>query len=853
MKFLRSRGGKIALGAAVVLVLFLTRPGAQSLRARLVRSLGLALNRQVEVSRVNIRLLPQPGFELSDFVVHDDPAFGAEPVLRAQEVTATVRMSSFLHLRSLLRGQFEIARLSLSEPSFNLVRSAEGHWNVEDLLERAAKNPLAPTTKAKGEARPAFPYIEASHARVNFKVGLEKKAFALTDADLALWQDSENTWGMRLKAQPVRTDLNMTDTGFFRVEGTWQRASALHETPLRFNVQWDHAQLGQATKLALGRDKGWRGTLTVSLALQGAPANLTVTTDASVDDFRRSDIAAGSALRLATHCDARYTSGDRFLRNITCRAPVGDGAVTIEGEVAALPDFPNYDLALEAKNVPVASLLALARRAKKNLPADLIATGMVNGAVRMTRKPDQADGYSVWQGEGETSDLILSSKSTRTELNLDRVPFSVVTASPEKKNRTAQQRKPAIVPAEPTELQVGPFNVAMGRLTPARVQGRVSRLGYGFSITGDAEIQKLLALARTAGLPAPALTANGQARVDMQVGGNWSGFTAPQITGAAQLRSVHAEIRGLSDPLEIAAATFQLTPDEIRVTNLTASAGSGTWHGSMTLSRPCASLANCPIRFDLHSVRIATDELGQLFNSHPGKRPWYGFLSRAAPASASGNSYLRSLHASGNIAVDQLLLHKLTATQVSARVEMENGRLQFSDLRGEVLGGKHRGHWMVDFTGGVPVYAGNGVCEEFSLAHLAAAMHDDWLSGTATASYQVTASGVTAAELFSSANASLQIAAHDGSFPHLTLAGAGDPLQMNHFVGRLQLRDREIEIEAGKLVTPGGIYQLSGTATLDRALDLKLAREGAHGFNVTGTLAAPHVVQTPETRAALKP
>lgn len=851
MRFLRSRRGKFATGAALlVLVLFVTRPGAQSLRARLIRSLGLALNRQVEVSRVNIRLLPQPSFELSDFVVHDDPAFGAEPVLRAQEVTATVRMSSFLHLHALLRGQFEIARLSLSEPSFNLVRNSEGHWNVEDLLDRAAKNPLAPTTKAKGEARPAFPYIEASHARVNFKVGPEKKAYALTDADVALWQDSENAWAMRLKAQPVRTDLNMTDTGFLRVEGSWQRATALSETPLRFNVQWDHAQLGQATKLAFGRDKGWRGTLTVSLALEGAPASLAVTTDASVDDFRRSDISAGSALRLAAHCDARYSSGDHVLRNVACRAPVGDGVVTLDGEATALPGFPTYDLALEAKNVPMPSLVALARHTKKNLPGDLVATGMLNASARLTKKADEADGQPVWQGEGETSGLGLSSKSTHTELNLDRVPFSVVNVAPEKKPGSAPRRNSALTAAEPIELQVGPFNAAMGRTVPAKVQGQVSRLGYNFAITGDAEIQKLLALARTAGLPVPALSANGQTRVDLQVAGNWSGFGAPQLMGAAQLHSVRAEVRGVSDPIEITAANLQLTHDEIRVTNLTASAGESIWHGSMTLSRPCASLASCPIRFDLHSARVATDELGQLFNPHPGKRPWYGFLS---PAPAPSNSYFRSLHASGKIAVDQVVIHKLIATQVAARVEMENGRLQFSDLRGEVLGGKHRGHWMADFTGATPVYAGNGVCEQFSLAQLAAAMRDDWLSGTATASYQVTSSGVTATELFSSANASLQIAAHDGSFPHLALAGGGDPLQMNHFVGRLLLRDREIEIEAGKLVTPGGIYLMSGTATLDRVLDLKLAREGAHGFNVTGTLAAPRVVQTPETRAALKP
>src|SRR6202011_6176517 len=98
--------------------------------------------------------------------IHDDPAFSAEPMLRAQQVTASLRMAS------LLRGKLEIARLNLTEPRLNLVRTAEGHWNVESLIERAAKIPVAPTSKAKTEMRPGFPYIEADRGRINIKFGL---------------------------------------------------------------------------------------------------------------------------------------------------------------------------------------------------------------------------------------------------------------------------------------------------------------------------------------------------------------------------------------------------------------------------------------------------------------------------------------------------------------------------------------------------------------------------------------------------------------------------------------------------------------------------------------------------------
>ena len=80
-------------------------------------------------------------------------------------------------------------------------------------------------------------------------------------------------------------------------------------------------------------------------------------------------------------------------------------------------------------------------------------------------------------------------------------------------------------------------------------------------------------------------------------------------------------------------------------------------------------------------------------------------------------------------------------------------------------------------------------------------------------------------------------------------------LRVNRFAGQLLLRDGKFEIEQGKLQTPGGIYQLSGTASLSRVLDIKLARDGARGFNITGTLNQPHVAvsTTPETQAALKP
>jgi len=158
---------------------------------RLAASLSNALGRQVKIGSVKFRLLPRPGFDLYDFQVLDDPNFSAEPLLLCGQVTADVRLTS------LWQGRLEIANLKLQNatdrtpPSLNLVYR-DGHWNLEWLLVRAGQVPTAPTDKKRPEQRPRFPYIEADAGRINVKVGMEKKPYALTNTDFALWLPAED-------------------------------------------------------------------------------------------------------------------------------------------------------------------------------------------------------------------------------------------------------------------------------------------------------------------------------------------------------------------------------------------------------------------------------------------------------------------------------------------------------------------------------------------------------------------------------------------------------------------------------------------------------------------------------------
>ena len=266
----RRRGGwALALIVLILLAMFVPPfVRLNRLKGRLGSALTNSIGRQVSIGQIRLRLVPRPGFDLGNVNIQDDPEFSAEPMLHADTVTASLRFSS------LWRGRIEIASLSFQGPSVNLVRNPQGRWNLATLLERAQQIPSAPTAKSVSESRPRFPYIEASDARINFKVGVEKKAYGFSEADLALWLEAEDEWHVRMEARPIRTDRNLHDTGTVKLEGTFQRASDPIQTPVNLAVSLDNGQLGDLSEFVYGRDRGWRGCLDANATIAGTPADL---------------------------------------------------------------------------------------------------------------------------------------------------------------------------------------------------------------------------------------------------------------------------------------------------------------------------------------------------------------------------------------------------------------------------------------------------------------------------------------------------------------------------------------------------------------------------------------------------
>jgi AsmA family/AsmA-like C-terminal region len=379
----------IVLIAAAVVLPPLVNIGRYQRRitALMTRSMG----RPVHMSSVELRLLPRPGFVLNDLSVSEDPGFGAEPILFARTVVASIR------LPSLWRGRLEIDRVSVDEASLNLVQSADGRWNLGSLLMGAQPALTGGNTSAAaGQDKRVsgiavhFPYLEATDSRVNLKKGLEKTPFSLVSTDLSLWQDAPGAWRVRLRGQPVRTDMEMSsaDTGEVRMEASLHSAAQLRAMPLQLQMEWREAQLGQLSRLLYGSDAGWRGDVTADIAVVGTADSAQTKARLRVVGVRREEFAPGTPLDFDANCNFLYQHSQNAFHNLGCDTAIGDGRLHLKAELPGNGGKP--EAMLEVSQIPLQAGLDLLRTVRSGFAPGISAKGTATGSLTY-KEPDASE------------------------------------------------------------------------------------------------------------------------------------------------------------------------------------------------------------------------------------------------------------------------------------------------------------------------------------------------------------------------------------------------------------------------------------------------------------------------------
>ena len=751
-------GLALVLLAAILAVLIV--PPLVSLsryKAQITHLISASLGRPVRLSSVELRLLPWPGFVLTDLTVEEDPAYGAEPVLHANTVTASIR------LLSLWRGRLEIDSISLDEASLNLVRAAAGRWNLDPLLRTA-------TTQAQlaaGNAGPGnlnkpikLPYLTAKNSRINIKNGAEKLPFSLVDAEISLWQQSPGDWRVRLRGQPVRTDLSLeqADMGVVRIEANLRQAPELRQMPLHVDLEWREAQLGQLTRLLLGSDAGWRGDLTGELHLDGTAEMAQVKARLRATSVHRAEFAPAAPLDFDANCAlvAHFTA--RSIDNLACDSPLGSGHIRLTGSLSGgLPEdggLPHFSVELD--RIPVAAGLDALRTVRSGLAPGLVAAGSVSGKITYAPAAEEkaAPGKSASSAHAGLAkahaasqlaiqDPPLTGSFTVADLQLSgdglgepiRIPKLLLTPAP-----ASQLRGGALQPQSLTATVAIPA----GGPAPLTVFARLALSGYQVTAHGQASVSRGKELAHMAGISnAAALDALAGApvTVDLTAEGPWmpaqatastppSGSISPvaaaatgsalspaipadSLTGTVTLRNANWRADYLANPVEISQATLHLSPNELRWDPVVFSYGPVKGTASLALPAACDAPLPCPPTFQVEFGALDARVLQAAFL---GARKRGTLLStlieRLHPSAAPAWPRLE-----GTVKAKSLILGPVTLRDPVATVRTLADGAEITAFNAGLLGGSVHGSGTLHVAGtaqGKPSYALEGQFSKLS-------------------------------------------------------------------------------------------------------------------------------------------
>ncbi len=842
--------------------------------------LEAAFGRPVQVGHYSFSLLDGPRLEANSITVAEDPRFGSEYFLRAERLTAGLRWGS------LLRGRFEFGTLSFTRPSLNLVRGADGHWNLESWLPpppAAGGNAPAPSAMPRGRLY----RIEVDSGRVNFKRGADKHPFALADLNGHVEQESAGRWVVDLEARPIRAAVSLQQTGTLRVRGSVGGTSARLQ-PAQLALDWQDASLADALRLLSGQDYGVRGRLALDVTARseapGAnPANSSVTPAsgnpgtgaaanaeeargtrwsfagfARVDSVHRWDLPhrlADPALNLRAAGQWRTGETRVEFSRLLLEAPQSSA----HGEAFVSWGTNRYSQwQIASSGIAWADLLAWYRAFRPGVAEDAGLDGYAGVDLLLTGWPPRFE-QGVVAGTGARLRLAgfpepirlgrITARIHRRWLELDPVAITVPASAREAPGTAG----PAAVRLEGA--------VGLG----AHFAPNGSRQwGFELDLGGQTDrAQDLLAIAAALGRTINhGWSVEGAANLHL----HWQGSVRPfgaQRTGSIELRGLRLRTAYLNQPVSFASARIDLRPGEKSVTLTAAQAFGAHWKGTLRRRTDVAgrALSLLPWEFDLTADHLDTQELDRWLS--PRARP-AGLLERFLPTVPSSRStaeldaLLNGLHAQGSLRVDEFMVPPLSATRLRATMELDGRNLTLRDAQAGFYGGGLIGSLRAELVS-QPAYHFQGQLERVNLGLLTdATTLKNRFAGTSTGALELSARGVGRENLMRSLEGRGVLEVRDAGtrgmdLPATYQAAAFRPgtSRFGYVAGQFSIAGSKVHLERLSLTDGSDVYQLEGDIAFSRTLDLRLERLRRAQRNISlpgaSRKAAPEADPAPAT------
>jgi hypothetical protein len=809
----------LAVLAAILAVLIV--PPLVSLshyKSQITRLMAASLGRPVRLSSVEMHLLPRPAFVLSDLTVQEDPAFGAEPILHANTVTASIR------LLSLWRGRLEIGTVSVDEASLNVVRTPAGQWNLDSFFR-------TPAVQGEGAAgarpRRPLPYLEATNSRINIKNGTEKLPFSLVNTEFSFWQENPGEWRIRLRGQPARTDvsLDLADTGVVRLEASVRRAPQLRQMPVHLDLEWREAQLGQLSRLIIGSDPGWRGDLTGELHLDGTAEAAQVKTRLRATGVHRAEFTPASPMDFDARCSFDYRHSIRSIENLACDSPLGDGRIHLAG---GLPGAgAGRHISVELDKIPVAAGLDALRTVRSDFGPGLEAKGTISGKI--TYAEAAAQSIAEEKPSGAVKPGAAKSGPAHSAKSHPAVPGPLTgsflvegfqlsgdgLSAPIQIPKLALEPENGQQPEQPVAL-VATAAIPAGGAGPLTLTARLALSGYQFAAHGQISIARARELAHVAGMAnAAALDAlaGDAAVVDLNAGGPWlavqripfsSGLpaaavpeaTSPQVAltdrlnGTVTLHNANWKADYLANHVQIAEATMHLDNGSTRWDPVVFSYGPVKGTASLDLPTDCEAPQPCLPRFRVEFGALDVDALqAAALGAHERGTMLSTLIARLHPATAPAWPQLEGTVKAGSLILGPVTLHEATAT-----LRIQPTGAEITGLDAGLLGGRVHGSGTLRTPASdqdKPAYTLEGQFEKLSPAAVGQLLAEHWSGGDFEANGKVDLSGYTEKDLMASAKGTLHL-----EWRHGAVSAAGGA-QVPQALARFDRWTADAEIAGG--------------------------------------------------------
>jgi len=832
--------------------------------ARLERTFG----RRVEVQSFAATLLPLPSLDANGISVGEDPAFGNEYFLRAD------RLSARLRLFGLLRGRFEFGTLTLERPSLILVKNAQGRWNLERWLPPAAGSD---TGKANAQKFPDVPTnrlakIEIDDGRVNFKFGEDKKAFAFTDVKGSVEQVAFGRWQLNLEAQPWRSGVQLQSTGTIQVRGEVAGTSA-RLRPARLQVRWTQVSLADLVRLARGQDEGVRGLFDLEATAESGtkesradatPGEWTFSLNARALQIHRWDLTErADNPRLDLRWKGRWfpADGSVNVEEMVVSAPKSNlrGTAT----VTTVPET-GFTIRVDSAGIQASDLLAWYRAFQPGVAEGVSAQEYFTGGATVSGWPLklQSAAFSSGGGKIDVPGFAVAAHIGAVHGGMEKNAFVIEPAmiswggDPDEKNRKSQEApKAKAVPAN--FLAIGmryDFDVREGSVT----------------LFGQAEkTDDVLAAAAAMGKQQNrGWEWKGQTIANLRRG--WGNEKTSGWNGQIEFSKGDLQIAGLNQPVKVKDGFLRWQNGRKTVALDSVEAFGGEWSGEISENVVAETSSSPRWNFKLHADNLSAADMDRW--AGPRARP--SWLERLLPAmlggsggqtagqalaqSVSASELLRRVDAEGEVSVDEFALEKLKLKQVRAQVLLRDLHLQLRNCQAQWAGGSLQGSVAATF-GAKPTYELKLQAAGLNLAQVPlAGKVADRMTGTMGGSLELKTEGVGRDALLDKLRGEGRIqlkkvefrgwdvqASFAAGAPH---AGAS---RWSDGEGVFHVSERSLEVNHLLLRAPIEEVSLKGSVSFGREAELTLERAPGSGkkrvsgpervMQISGPLEGPKV------------